>query len=191
VPTLETALGVERAYSILAESSRVFRVPGVGDWSPGGDLDASLGYTRTLEGTDTKYYSSKILLAARAAGLQYPLGGLVAENINDLDYVRSIMERARSIGATGAMVIHPSHVAVANAVHTPSPRALDEACDLLRALDEAFRSGSAAVRFGGGMIDIAHARGAARAVDAAQHAGMVDAGFWQTLGPELNRALGL
>jgi citrate lyase subunit beta/citryl-CoA lyase len=190
VPTLETALGVERAYPLLAASGRVHRVPGVGDWSPGGDFDASLGYVRTYEGVDTQFFSSKILLAARAAGLPNPLGGLVAVDVNDLDYVRSVMTRAKAIGATGAMVIHPSHVAIANEVHTPSTEDVTEALELLHVLDEAFREGSAAVRHRGGMIDIAHGRGAARIVDAAQSAGEVDDGYWATLGPDLRVALG-
>ena len=58
--------------------------------------------------------------AARAAGLPGPTDG-VWTAIADLDGLRRAAQRARTLGYTGKLLVHPTHVPVVNQVFTPTP----------------------------------------------------------------------
>ncbi len=62
------------------------------------------------------------------------------------------------MGADGAMVIHPRHVATVNEVYSPSAQRITEARELLQAMAAALADGRAATRFNGRMVDYAHVR---------------------------------
>jgi citrate lyase subunit beta/citryl-CoA lyase len=71
IPTLETAKGLRNAYEIALASPRVASI--AGGAGKGGDTNRSLGYHWTWDRTETLFIRSKVLLDARAAGIQYPL----------------------------------------------------------------------------------------------------------------------
>lgn len=151
-PLIESARGVQRSAAIADSSERIAYLGG--GTSNGGDLAAALGYAWTPEGEETLYLRSKILIDARAACVPFPMTGVVTD-LDDADAVRTFAERSRRLGYDGLMVIHPSHVALANRVFGSTPAERDWARSTLVALDQGARTGDGAVRAGPHMVDAA------------------------------------
>lgn len=152
-PSLETAQGVRRAYDIAMASERVAHMGGSG--GKGGDTARSIGFQWTPEGLETLFLKSKVLVDARAAGIQYPLSGGWMD-ISNLDGLRNLARQLKQLGYTGMHLIHPSHVPVVNQVFTPSQEEMAHWRGLIRAMEERRAQGSAAVTYDGDMVDVAH-----------------------------------
>jgi citrate lyase subunit beta/citryl-CoA lyase len=154
----ETAQGILAAPQLARACARVGNIVG-GLGSRAGDIAKAIGYKWTRENFETLYMASHILLAARAAGIQYPItvGSL---EVKDLDIVRSHLQRSREIGFRGALLIHPAAIPLANEVFAPTQEEIDWHTGVLRAMANAERDGRAAVTYDGMMIDYAHVRNA-------------------------------
>lgn len=152
IPAFESAAALLDAARIAAASPRVALTgPTAGK---GGDVERSIGYRWTAQMEESLVLRSLGLLAMRAAGVPNPLTGLWTE-IRDLAGLQAFAEQSREIGYDGMVVIHPSHVAVANAAFTVADVDLDYYEELVAALEAAEREGRAAITFRGEMIDIA------------------------------------
>lgn len=55
----------------------------------------------------------------------------------------------------GKWAIHPNQVELANEVFTPSPDAIEEAKEIIKAMNKAAKNGEGATVFKGGMVDLA------------------------------------
>ena len=154
----ETARGIMNAYQLATACPRVGNILG-GVGARSGDVTKAIGYKWTRSGLETLYLASHVLLAARAAGIEYPIGGGSLE-VGDTELVRAQLQRAREIGYRGALLIHPSAVPIANEVFAPSTEEIEWNKGVLRAMAEAERAGRAAVTYDGMMIDYAHVRNA-------------------------------
>jgi citrate lyase subunit beta/citryl-CoA lyase len=152
-PSLETAQGIRDAYAIAMASERVAHMGGSG--GKGGDTARSIGFQWTLEGLETLFLKSKVLVDARAAGVQYPLSGGWMD-IHNLDGLRALATQLKQLGYTGMHLIHPSHVPVVNEVFTPSQAEIAHWQGLIKAMEASRREGSAAVTYAGDMVDVAH-----------------------------------
>lgn len=109
--------------------------------------EATVGYP----GDEWHYVFMRILVAARTAGLQ-AIDGPFAR-IRDTDGFRAAAERTHVLGFDGKWVLHPSQIAIANEVYSPSQEELEHAEDLLAAYAKATGDRSGAVMFGDEMID--------------------------------------
>jgi citrate lyase subunit beta/citryl-CoA lyase len=169
IPTLETAKGIRNAYDIALASPRVASI--AGGAGKGGDTNRSLGYRWTREGIETLFIRSKVLLDARAAGIEYPL---VASwfDVGDLDGLIADAQRNRQLGFSGMLLIHPSHVAPVNQIFTPSAEELAYYKGLLEAMRAAEAQGTAAVTYQGAMVDIAMVRTAEQVLEFARAVGV-------------------
>jgi citrate lyase subunit beta/citryl-CoA lyase len=149
----ETARGIRDAYELATAAPRVSNI--VGPLSGRvGDVVRAVGFQWTRPGGETLYLESHILLAARAAGVEYPLAGGPMD-IEDLAWVRERLVRARQTGFRGTLLIHPKQIPVANEVFAPSAEEIAWHVGLLRAMSAADpRRG--ATRYDGTMIDRAH-----------------------------------
>lgn len=171
-PIVETASAVTAIDEIARSSSRVAFLGG--GTSEQGDLAREIGFEWTVDGWETLYIRSRVLIAARAAGLHNPMTGLVS-TLAEPGEVERFARQARQLGYCGMMVIHPAHVAIVNAVFTPSAGDVARAVAMMQALDDAAASGDGAVAFEGRMVDVAMARTArllmddAARVDALEH----------------------
>ena len=154
-PIIETAEAVRDANAIAAASARVAYMGG--GTSEQGDLAREIGFEWSVDGAETLYIRSHVLVAARAARVENPMTGLVS-GLADVDEVRAFALSARRLGYAGMMVIHPAHVAVVNEVFTPTAAQLREATRMIAVLDRAGQDGFGAVNHDGRMIDIAMAR---------------------------------
>lgn len=154
----ETARGIMDIYHLATACSRVGNIVG-GVGARSGDVTKAVGYKWTRGGLETLYMASHMLLAARAAGIEYPLGAGSLE-VGDTELVRVQLQRAREVGFRGALLIHPSAVPIANEVFAPSREEIEWNKGVMRAMAEAEQAGRAAVTYDGMMIDYAHVRNA-------------------------------
>jgi malyl-CoA/(S)-citramalyl-CoA lyase len=102
------------------------------------------------------YALARMVVAARAHGLR-PIDGPFGD-FSDPDGYRAAARRAAALGCEGKWAIHPSQVALANDVYTPSDQELERARRILAAMEQAKREGRGAVALDGRLIDIASIR---------------------------------
>lgn len=156
VPSFETAAAI----SAVDEIVRGPRVGGVmAAAAKDADVSRSVGFQWTAEGTETLYLRSKILLAARAAGLRTILLGLW-QDVRDLEGMRSFAQANARLGYTGQVLIHPSHAPIANEEYGLSANQADYYRRLIAAFEAGQREGHGAVSFEGEHVDLAHAENA-------------------------------
>jgi citrate lyase subunit beta/citryl-CoA lyase len=152
VVALETARAAELVFPI-ASHPRVQTI--VASAAKNADVARALGFTWTPEGLETLYFRSRAVIACRAAGKRFPIGGLWQE-VHDLDGLRRAAEFNRRLGFRGEIVLHPSNVPVVNEIYSLSDadRAYYQA--MITAFAEAEAKGLASVIYEGEHIDIAH-----------------------------------
>jgi citrate lyase subunit beta/citryl-CoA lyase len=155
IVSYETAASMAHCEEIAGASPRVASL--LGATGPSADVGRELGFEFSLEGLETLYLRSRILLAARSNGLHHAVSG-VWQDIHDLEGCRRFAEDQRKLGYRGLVAIHPSHVAVANEVFTPSEEVVERSRRVIEAYRAAEAAGSSAVTFEGQHIDLAHAR---------------------------------
>jgi len=151
-PSLESAKGVWFVYEILSASPRVIMASA--GTAQDGDLQADLGYTWTAEGNEVLYMRSRVLLAARAAGVEHVIDGTYA-NVRDPKGLEVSCEAARKLGYRGKSVIHPNQIETVNRIFTPTARELDYYRRVIEAFDAAVARGSAATTVDGKLVDYA------------------------------------
>ncbi|MEU4595984.1 CoA ester lyase [Nocardia sp. NPDC023988] len=155
IVSFETAVSMAHCEDIAGASPRVASL--LGATGPNADVGRELGFEFTPAGLETLYLRSRIILAAKANGLHHPVTG-VWQDIKDLDGARRFCLDNRQLGYRGLVAIHPSHVAIANEVFSPSPETVDYCRRMIAAFHEAEAAGSAAVDFEGQHIDLAHVK---------------------------------
>src|SRR5262245_65928642 len=102
------------------------------------------------------YAIARLVVAARANGLR-PVDGPFG-NFSDPDGYRAAGRRAAVLGCEGKWAIHPSQVALANDVMSPSEAEVTKAKRILDAMTIAAREGKGAVSLDGRLIDYASIR---------------------------------
>lgn len=131
------------------------------------DLPAAIGATQNRKADGSLNDLCRIarsLCLAGAAAANVPAIETVFPNFKDLDGLRSYAMQARTEGFSGMMAIHPSQVAVINAVMTPSIEEAAYARRVIAAFD-AF-PGAGVVALEGKMLDLPHLKQAQRVLAA-------------------------
>lgn len=123
-PLLESALGIEHAYSIAAAHPQV-RSIGLGEM----DLRADLG-VREDSGLD--WSRSRVVVAARAAGLAPPTQS-VFPDVRDLDGLWRSCAHGRGLGFVGRAAIHPRQLPVIERAFRPTAEEIESAQEIMRA----------------------------------------------------------
>lgn len=153
IPSFETARSLVNAESI-ARGPRVVCLMAAA--AKDADISREIGFRWTPEGLETLHARSRVVLAARAAGLANIVLGLW-QDLEDFEGLRAFAESNRDLGFTGQVLIHPSHVAIANDTYGYSPAELARFHALVEAYELGTRDGHGAVIFDGEHIDLAHA----------------------------------
>jgi citrate lyase subunit beta/citryl-CoA lyase len=142
-----------------------------------GDYSASQGIDPKAVSGDTGYPGDiwhyaryKMIVAARAYGLD-PVDGPFG-NFRDGTYFRTECRRAQQLGAVGKWAIHPSQVAIAQEVFSPTQSEIDAAQATVSAYRAAQEQGLGAIQVNGEMIDVATVRLVQRTLDLAQQMGL-------------------
>ena len=102
------------------------------------------------------YAQSRMMVACRAYGLR-PIDGPFGD-IQDAEGFKAAARRCAVLGFEGKWAIHPSQVALANEVYSPSDAEVTKARRILEAMDKASKEGKGAVSLDGRLIDIASIR---------------------------------
>jgi citrate lyase subunit beta/citryl-CoA lyase len=130
---------------------------GMGDYSASqGIIAAGIGESGPYPGDIFHFARFSIAMAARAAGIDAvdgPFG-----NFSDMAAFRREAERAYALGMVGKWAIHPSQIATALEVFTPTQEAIAGARRIEAAYLEAEAKGLGAAQVDGRMIDVASLR---------------------------------
>lgn len=131
---------------------------GPGDYSASQGVRSSAvgGASKDYPGDVWHYARNKIIIAARAAGIDAVDGPFA--DFRDEDGYRRECTRAAVLGMVGKWAIHPSQIAVANEVFSPTPQQVERARKLVAAYEEAERQGLGSVAVEGVMVDAASVR---------------------------------
>ena len=181
---IETALGFANVQSIAAASPRLQSLHlGAADFA------ASMGMATTgIGGTQEGYYVlppkdaegartpafgdvwhsvvAAIVSACRSNGV-LPVEGPYGDFSDDEGFLAQA-RRVATMGMVGKWAIHPKQVALANSVFTPSDKQVQEAREILKAMEEATAKGQGAATYKGRLIDIASVRQAKVIVETAE-----------------------
>lgn len=162
---IESAAGIAHAEEIAAASPRL-QAMSLG----AADFAASMGMQTTgIGGTQENYYmlredqkywsdpwhwaQAKIVAACRTHGV-LPVDGPFGDFSDDEGYIAQAM-RSATLGMVGKWAIHPKQIALANQVFTPSDEAVNEAREILAAMEQAKANGEGATVYKGRLVDIA------------------------------------
>lgn len=169
---IEEAEAMMRVDEIAGASDRIEAlIFGMGDYSASQGID-----TRAIAGDsgypgDIWHYARfKMIVAARTYGLDAVDGPFV--NFRDGDWFRTECVRAKQLGAVGKWAIHPSQVAIAQEVFSPSQEEVDKAYKAVAAYREAQEQGLGAIQVDGQMVDVATVRLVQKVIDQAELAGI-------------------
>lgn len=143
-----------------------------------GDFSASQGVRMTTIGGSVTTYPgdiwhyarSKIVVAARAAGID-AIDGPYADFRHPEGY-REEAIRSVTMGFTGKWAIHPSQIEIANEIYSPTKDEVDRARRLETAYAKAEAEGLGAITFEGVMIDAASVRIIRNVIEKAELIGM-------------------
>ena len=181
---IETALGMQNVTEIAGASKRNESLHfGVADYAAstrarttiiGGVNPDYAVLTDPLEdgsravhwGDMWHYALARMVVAARANGLR-PVDGPFGD-FQDAEGYRAAARRAAVLGCEGKWAIHPSQIALANEVMSPSEKEVTRARRILEAMAEAAAQGKGAVSLDGRLIDYASIRQAEVLVEKAR-----------------------
>ncbi|XP_007437536.2 citramalyl-CoA lyase, mitochondrial-like [Python bivittatus] len=155
IPFVESAMGLLNFKAVCEETLRTG--PHVGLHLDavvfgGEDFRASIGSTSSKDTHDILYARQKIVVTAKAFGLQAI--DLVYIDFQDEDGLRQQSKEGALMGFTGKQVIHPNQVAIVQEQFSPSLEKIKWAQELITAFEEHQRVGKGAFTFHGSMIDM-------------------------------------
>jgi citrate lyase subunit beta/citryl-CoA lyase len=146
MPIVESALGIENVFAIAAVSPNIAALTvGLEDYT------ADLGVAKTLEGRESLYARTRLVNAAKAAGIQAI--DSVFGDVGDLAGLRQWGEDSRALGFEGMGCIHPSQIPVIHEAFAPSQVEIEKALKIVAAFEEAQQRGLGVVSLGSKMID--------------------------------------
>ena len=146
MPLIETAMGVENAFAIASATKRVQAL-----FLGAEDLTADLQCKRTKEGREIEYARTRLVVAARAAGVA--VYDTPFTDVNDDEGIVVDATLAKALGFTGKASISPRHVEVINSVFSPTQKDVDYAYEVMDAIALAKKQGKGAISLHGKMID--------------------------------------
>lgn len=146
MPLIETALGVENSFAIATASQRVQAL-----FLGAEDLTADLHCKRTKEGREIEYARTRLVMAARAAGVE--VYDTPFTDVNDDEGIYKDASYAKALGFSGKASISPRHVGAINQVFSPSQADIDYAYEVMDAITLAKEQGKGAIALRGKMID--------------------------------------
>ena len=147
LPWIENSLGLINAYDIASSSPRINGVI-----FGANDLVLETGMIRSEEGYELLYPRTKIVIAARAAGVS-----AIDTPYNNFKDDKGLIREtnlARKLGFSGKFAIHPSQIDIVNRIFRPTEEEIAYAKKVVAAFEEARAKGFASASLDGKMIDI-------------------------------------
>lgn len=170
MPIIETALGVEMSFEIARSAASVVAIA-VGLE----DLTADMGVPRTKEGNETLYARTRIVNAAKAAGIQ-PIDSVFSD-VDDMEALRQNVLSSKALGFEGMGCIHPRQITVIRQGFAPGPEEIEKSKKIVLAFENARSKGLGVVALGSKMIDPPVVARAQKIIDLAVRLGLLS-GDW-------------
>jgi citrate lyase subunit beta/citryl-CoA lyase len=146
MPILESAMGIENAFAIATITSNVAALTiGLEDYT------AEMGVAKTVEGRESLYARTRLVNAAKAAGVQAI--DSVFGDVGDMDGLRRWGENSRALGFEGMGCIHPAQIAVIHEAFAPTQTEIEKALKIVAAFEDSQQRGLGVVSLGSKMID--------------------------------------
>ncbi len=166
MPILESALGIENAFSIAGAAETVVALTiGLEDYT------ADMGVRKTKQGDESHFARVRLVNAARAAGLQAI--DSVYGDVGDTEGLKAWGVRARGLGFEGMGCIHPRQIRPIHEAFAPGPEEIEKALKIVAAFDAARKKGLSVVSLGTKMVDPPVVLRAQRLVETAKRAGLI------------------
>ena len=167
LPSIESARGILNATGIASTSKRVFALAFGAE-----DYTASMEIERTKGGEELFNARTRVLWAARAAGIQ-AIDTIFAD-VNDMEGLRRETELIKRLGYTGKSLVNPRQIDVVHEVFAPKQEEIDYALQVIDAIKRARLMGTGVISLGGRMIDAPVVKRAVRVLRTAHAHGLVD-----------------
>jgi citrate lyase subunit beta/citryl-CoA lyase len=167
LPSIESALGILNVKGIARTSNRVFALAFGAE-----DYTVSMGIERTSGGEELFNARTRVLWAAKAAGIQAI--DTIFSDVNDMEGLRRETELIKRLGYTGKSLVNPRQIDVVHEVFAPKQEEIDYALQVIDAIKRARLMGTGVISLGGRMIDAPVVKRAVRVLRTAQAHGLID-----------------
>jgi citrate lyase subunit beta/citryl-CoA lyase len=164
IPLIETTLGIENVWQIVGASRRITAVLLGAE-----DLTADLGAKRTKPGREIFYSRSRMVIAAKAAGIEAI--DTPFTDTNDESGLARDASLAKELGFDGKAVISPRHIDVVNSTFSPGAEEIAAAKRVVAAIEAGEREGKGVVSLDGKMVDAPVAARARKVLEMAERIG--------------------
>ena len=170
MPVIESTKGVERSYEIASFSKNIVAMAiGLEDYT------ADLGVARTLAGNESFYARTRIVVAAKAAGIQ-PIDSVFSD-VGDMEALQQNVLSSKALGFEGMGCIHPRQIAVIKKGFSPDNDEIEKSKKIVMAFDTARKNGLGVVSLGTKMIDPPVVLRAQRTLRLALNLGLIPANW--------------
>jgi citrate lyase subunit beta/citryl-CoA lyase len=160
IPIIESALGLENSFKIAHSSKSIVAIAiGLEDFT------TDLGVQRTVEGKESLYARQRLIVAARAAGIQ-PIDSVFSD-VADMDALKLTIMESKSFGFEGMGCIHPRQIPLIKEGFAPDATEIEKSKKIVLAFEEAKQKGLGVVALGSKMIDPPVVARAQRVIDLA------------------------
>jgi citrate lyase subunit beta/citryl-CoA lyase len=175
MPIIESALGIENAFSIATASKNVVSLAiGLEDYT------ADIGVPRTKEGSESLYARMRIVNACKAARIQ-PIDSVFSD-VGDMDGLAKNVQTSKALGFEGMGCIHPRQIEVIHRYYAPLKEEIEKAKKIVLAFMDATKRGLGVVSLGTKMIDPPVVKRAQKAIDLAISLDMLDKKWYEQEG---------
>lgn len=168
MPIIESAPGVENSFEIAGSSQNVVAIAiGLEDYT------SDLGVPRTLEGKESFYARSRLIVAAKAAGIQ-PIDSVFSD-VADMDALKANVMQSKALGFEGMGCIHPRQIRIIRQGYAPDEEEIEKSKKIVLAFKAARIKGLGVVALGSKMIDPPVVIRAQKSIDLAVRMGILPA----------------
>ncbi len=166
MPIIESALGIENSFEIVSGSENIVAVAiGLEDYT------ADLGVSRTVEGKESFYARTRLVVAARAAGIQ-PIDSVFSDT-SDMESLKETVMVSKSLGFEGMGCIHPRQIPVIKKGFAPDENEIEKSKKIVLAFETAKLNGLGVVALGSKMVDPPVVARAQKNIDLAVRLGLL------------------
>lgn len=146
MPIIESALGIENSFEIARSSENIVAIAiGLEDYT------ADLGVQRTTEGKESSYARTRLVVAARAAGIQ-PIDSVFSD-VGDMEALKLNVQTSKALGFEGMGCIHPRQIPIVRQGFAPDGNEIEKSKRIVLAFEAARLKGLGVVALGTKMID--------------------------------------
>ena len=179
IPIIESALGVENAFEIAVASENIVAMAiGLEDYT------SDIGVQRTEAGNESFFARSRVINAARAAGIQ-PLDS-VFSNFENMKALAETAQNSKSLGFSGLGCIHPGQIKTVNESFSPTAKEIEKAKKIVFAFLNAQKEGLGVVAVDSKMVDAPVVKRAQKTIENAIVFGILNKNWIANYGNELD-----